>query len=203
MKKIYLLLFLLNNCLIVSAQKSPCQVITARFDTLTGICIQADRQLILLQNDPKDKVVFHPEAIYEYALLQSDGTAIPYQYILQPETGQRKPMRRVVDGYYKLYVDKKRARSTVNPALPKNSSVPRLISVYYLTSYSEDAVEVSPKNWERVLYQRMADFPMLVENRMRNDFQFKQLPHIVAAYNAFVRQQVINQQKADTPIMEK
>lgn len=205
MRKTYLLpiisLFLIPFG--AAAQAVPCVVVTASFDTLTGIFVKSDDKLVFKQAYKKHRTALLPEEIYEYKLLQSDGTSISYQYIMHPKTGKRVPMRRLIEGYYKLYLHKESVLSSVNPALPKNSSVPRLASVYYLASYSEDAVEVSPRNWKQVLYKRLVDCPPLLESIAEKNFQFKQLPAIIASYNAFVRQDAVNQKKADAPILEK
>lgn len=205
MKNLQLLLLAFTFLAIsnLNAQKPSCLVVTANRDTLSGIFVKADEQLTILQMSDRQRIELQPGAIYEYALLQPDGSMISYQFIKHPKTGRMKPMRRLVDGYYKLFLDKEPSRSSVNLALPKNSSVPSLTSVYYLASYSEDAVEVSPKLWETVLKTHLADCAPVLEHIDRKHFKFKDLPSIVASYNAYVRQTIANERKADSILLEK
>ncbi len=192
MKKTHVLTILLTLTLAVSAiaQKSPCRIVTSNLDTLFGTFIEADSKLIFTQSYNRQRIALRPEEVLEYALLQADGTEVVYQFILHAASGKRVPMHRLVDGYYKLYLHKEPKTSSVNPALPKNSPVPHMTSVYYLASYSEDAVKVSPRNWERVLQKRLADCPLLLEDIADKNFQFKHLPAVVATYNALMRQEI-------------
>lgn len=106
-------------------------------------------------------------------------------------------MRRLVDGSLKLYMDKVPSRSSVNPALPKNSSVPQYVTVYYLASSSEDAVEISIYNWKAILQNRLADYPALLQSIGQKGFRFKDLATIVATYNAFRRQEIIPKKEVE------
>ncbi|MFN7116904.1 MAG: hypothetical protein ACK4TA_08915 [Saprospiraceae bacterium] len=205
MKKTTILLVVFTTLVFfnLQAQKLPCWVVTTNADTLTGIFIKANHQHLVLQSADDQRIELQPETIYEYLLLQNDGTSVPYQFIKHPETGKRKPMQRLVDGYYKLFLDKEPAQSTVNPALPKNTSMPHQMSVYYLASYSEDAIEVSSKNWETVLKTYLADCDPLIESIERKKLKFKDLSAMVASYNAYMRRVLANQGKLEAPIMEK
>lgn len=198
---VFLFLFSFN----VQAQKMPCLVVTTNFDTLYGIFIKADSELTIIQTIDRQKIMLKPEAVYEYALLQADGTAISYQFIKHPLSGEHKSMRRLVDGYYKLFLDKEPSRSLVNPALPKNSPVQPLASVYYLATHREDAVKISHKSWATILKKRLADCATVVESIDRKQFKFKDLPAIVASYNAYVRQAIANERKVkvDSIILER
>lgn len=180
-------------------QRMPCILVTTNADTLIGTYVNADQNGLLLKWGNNQTVKFSLQQVHEYALLQADGTAIPYQYIIQLESGQRKPMRRLVDGKWKLYLDKVPFRSSVNPGLPKNAAVTHYTMVYYLSSDGVSAIKTTERTWKTLLQERMADCAMLMQHLGRNGYQFKDLPAIVAAYNAYVRQETINDKRAVAP----
>lgn len=184
-------------------QKMPCILVTTNADTLTGTYVKADHQGLLLKWSNNQTMKFSPPQVHEYALLQADGTAIPFQYIIQLESGQRKPMRRLVDGKWKLYLDKVPFRSSVNPGLPKNAAVTHYTMVYYLSSDGVSAIKMTERSWKTLLQERMADCTMLMQSLGKNGYQFKDVAAIVAAYNAFVRQEIINENRAiTTPLFQ-
>ncbi|MBK7871464.1 MAG: hypothetical protein IPJ74_12715 [Saprospiraceae bacterium] len=139
--------------IILLSQNAFYQVVTTKYDTLKGILIEQDNRLTLAVHPNQHRVSFQPKEILEYAVLHSDKEKEHYQFITIPGTKKLKPMRRVVNGELKLYVDKVEYTSKVNKGLPKGPTLVPKVDVFYIAHYSEDAEEVTRFNWKEVLPQ--------------------------------------------------
>jgi|GEM_PF-2046344 hypothetical protein len=166
-----------------AAQGYNCTVITNGRDTLTGKFIRADQTLTIHHTFTNRRLVLEPHQIHEFAITHPDGTQDVYHFIADPKTGRFKPMRRLIDGELKLFEDRVPTANAVNPGLPKGASRPPQRSVFYVATYSEDAVELNSQNWKEMLSEHLGDCPTLVENLQQKKYQFRDLPALIAAYN--------------------
>lgn len=180
--KIGMIYALLIYCT-VFAQADNCTVITSQRDTLIGKFISADQTLTIHHTFSNRRLVLHPQQVHEFAITRTDGTQDIYQFVTDPQTQQYKPMRRLVDGYLKLFEDKIKATNSVNPGLPKGSSIMPTTYTFYISHHSKDVAQITSQNWKNILTERLKDCPLLVQNLGSKDCKFSHLPSIIAAYN--------------------
>lgn len=171
---------------------SNCTVITSQRDTIVGVFVSADNTLTIRPIWNNRQIVLQPQQVFEYALTRPDGTQDFYQFVTKPGTKLLKAMRRLVNGDLKLFEDKEKRVSTVNPGLPKGASTPSQIKVYYVGAYSEDVVILTAQNWKPVLKERLKECPQLVENLGKRCYRFVNLPGIIAAYNVCRERILVN-----------
>ncbi len=166
------------------AQESICRVITTERDTIEGVLVQIDKNLIIADiRNEEARMAFHPKEVLEYAVFVPREEPTHYQFVTDPETDELKPMRRQVDGPMKLYVDRENFSSRVNRGLPKGASVVPKVDVYYIGGYSDDVDKVNSHNWKTVLRHRLSDCPDLAEKIGSKGYKFRHLESIIIAYN--------------------